>query len=64
MNHFGEFPPNAGQLFMLCVKTNDKELFFPATMAFLNILSKTDISREDKAKIVRKIEQRIDFFSK
>ena len=63
IDHFGETPPNAGQLFMLCVTTSRKELFFPAVAAFFHLLNKIDIMEEDKRKIVRKMEERIEYFN-
>ena len=60
IEHFGEKPPNAGELMMLCMVTKRKELFMPATVAFMTLLAKIDMRDEDKAKIVRKIEQRIE----
>jgi hypothetical protein len=61
IDHFGETPPNAGQLFMICVTTDRKELFFPAVAAFLILLDRIDIM--EKEKIVRKMEERIEYFS-
>ena len=63
IDHFGETSPNAGQLFMLCVTTSRKELFFPAVAAFLILLDRIDIMDGDKRKIVRKMEERIEYFS-
>lgn len=63
-DHFGETSRvNAGQLFMLCVTTNRKELFFPAVAAFFHLLNKMDIMESDKRKIVHRIEERIEHFS-
>ncbi|SVE17923.1 uncharacterized protein METZ01_LOCUS470777 [marine metagenome] len=62
IDHFGETSPNAGQLFMLCVTTNRKELFIPAVVAFTHLLNKMDITGKDKRKFLRRIEQRIELF--
>ena len=48
---------------MLCVTTSRKELFFPAVAAFLILLDRIDIMDGDKRKIVRKMEERIEYFS-
>ena len=63
IDHFGEKPPNAGQLLLLCLTTNRKELFMPAVAAFMFLVSKIDMMDEDKRKIVRRIEQRIEQFN-
>ena len=64
VDHFGETSSvNAGQLFMLCVTTSRKELFFPAVVAFFHLLNKMDIMEEDKRKFVRRIEERIELFN-
>lgn len=63
IDHFGEKPPNAGQLLLLCLTTNRKELFMPAVAAFMYRIDKIDMMDDDKHKIVRRIEQRIEHFN-
>ena len=61
--YYGEKSPNAGQLIMLCMNTQKKELFMPAVAAFFHLLNKIDIDKKDKLKILRKIEERMEQFN-
>ena len=63
IDHFGEKQPNVGQLLLLCLTTNRKELFSPAVAAFMYRIDKIDMMDADKRKIVRRIEQRIRHFN-
>ena len=59
IDHY-DSPPNAGQLFILCMTTKRKELLAPAVFAFLKLLERIDMRQEDKVKIVRKLDERIE----
>jgi len=61
-DHFGEKTPTAGELFLLCTQTKNKETFMNALEAFLLLPYPTDIPTTDKTQIVLALEKKLEDF--